>query len=102
MAPGAFSARTRFDLRPNRLSERLAARRAAGARILDLTLTNPTRAGLPDAPGLLAPLAQDAARRYEPAPFGLAPAREAVAADFARRGSRRRDRRCRRGLDSIP
>jgi aspartate/methionine/tyrosine aminotransferase len=81
-----FSDRTRFDLRPNRLAERLAARRAAGARILDLTLTNPTRAGLPAAPGLLVPLADDAARSYEPLPFGLPAARAAVARDFARRG----------------
>ena len=81
-----FSERTRFDLRPNRLAELVAARRAAGARILDLTLTNPTQAGLPAAPGLLLPLADDAARRYEPLPFGLPAARDAVARDFARRG----------------
>jgi aspartate/methionine/tyrosine aminotransferase len=84
--PAMFSDRTRYDLRPNRLAERLAARRAAGARILDLTLTNPTRAGLPEAPGLLLPLADDEARRYEPLPFGLPAARAAVARDFARRG----------------
>ena len=86
MARGTFSERTRFDLRPNRLAERLAARRAAGARILDLTLTNPTRAGLSDAAGLLEPLARDEARRYDPAPFGLEAARAAVARDFERRG----------------
>ena len=81
-----FSERTRWDLRPNRLAERLAARRAAGARILDLTESNPTRAGLPYPDDLLAPLARPEGRRYEPSAFGLAPAREAVAADFARRG----------------
>jgi aspartate/methionine/tyrosine aminotransferase len=85
--PAMFSARTRFDLRPNRLAERLASRRAAGRPILDLTLSNPTRAGLPDAPELLAPLAQEAARRYDPSPFGLDAARHAVARDFARRGT---------------
>jgi alanine-synthesizing transaminase len=81
-----LSGRTQFDLRPNRLAERLATRRAQGARLLDLTLSNPTRAGLPEAPALLAPLAHDSARRYEPEPLGLAAARQAVAADFARRG----------------
>jgi hypothetical protein len=81
-----FSERTRWDLRPNRLAERLAAKRAAGARILDLTGSNPTRAGLPCPDDLLAALARAEARRYDPSPFGLAAAREAVAADFARRG----------------
>jgi len=85
--PAMFSARTRFDLRPNRLAERLAARRAQGAPLIDLTLSNPTRAGLPDAPELLLPLARDEARRYDPSPFGLEAARAAVARDFARRGT---------------
>ena len=81
-----FSERTHWDLRPNRLAERLTARRAAGARILDLTESNPTRAGLPCPDDILAALARAEARRYEPRPFGLPAAREAVAADFARRG----------------
>jgi aspartate/methionine/tyrosine aminotransferase len=82
-----FSDRTRFDLRPNRLAERLAERRASGAALIDLTQSNPTRAGLPEARDLLAPLALDAARRYDAQPFGLAEARAAVARDFARRGA---------------
>jgi alanine-synthesizing transaminase len=86
MPPPMFSERTHWDLRPNRLAERLAARRAAGARILDLTESNPTRAGLPCPDDVLATLARAEARRYEPRPFGLPAAREAVAADFARRG----------------
>jgi hypothetical protein len=81
-----FSTRTRFDLRANRLSQALAARRAAGLPILDLTESNPTQAGL-DYPGdLLQPLADAAALRYEPAAMGLAEARSAVAADYRRRG----------------
>jgi len=82
-----FSERTRWDLRPNRLAERLAAKRASGARVLDLTESNPTRVGLPYPDDVLAALARAEARRYEPQPFGLRTAREAVAADFARRGS---------------
>jgi len=84
--PRMFSDRTRFDLRPNRLAEKLAERRTAGARLIDLTLSNPTRAGLPEARDVLAPLASDAARRYDPVPFGLPEARAAVARDFASRG----------------
>jgi aspartate/methionine/tyrosine aminotransferase len=84
--PRMFSDRTRFDLRPNRLAARLAERRAAGAKLIDLTQSNPTHAGLPEARDLLAPLAADAARRYDPVPFGLPEARAAVAHDFARRG----------------
>ena len=81
-----FSERTRWDLRPNRLADRLAAKRAAGARLLDLTESNPTRVGLCGPPDLLLPLARPEARRYEPSAFGLPAARAAVAADFARRG----------------
>src|ERR1017187_7306995 len=41
-----FSSRFHWDLRPNRLTRAIAAKRAAGARILDLTESNPTHAGL--------------------------------------------------------
>jgi hypothetical protein len=81
-----FSERATFDLRPNRLSARLAERRAQRRGFLDLTESNPTRAGLACPPDLLALLAAAESRRYEPVPLGLASAREAVAADFARRG----------------
>jgi aspartate/methionine/tyrosine aminotransferase len=81
-----FSSRTDWDLRANRLSRTLAAKRASGARLIDLTESNPTRAGIEGPEDLLASLARPEARRYDPAPFGLRAAREAVAADFARRG----------------
>ena len=81
-----FSERTHWDLRPNRLSERLAAKRAGGTRVIDLTESNPTRAGLPYPDDILASLARAESRRYEPVPFGLPAAREAVATDFARGG----------------
>jgi len=80
-----FSARTRWDLRPNRLSRVLEAKRREGTAILDLTETNPTRAFV-FPPDLLEDLAQDAGLVYEPSPRGLETAREAVAADYARRG----------------
>jgi alanine-synthesizing transaminase len=81
-----FSARTRFPLVANRLAQAVDAKRRAGVPILDLTESNPTRAGLPYPPDLLAPLAQPAGLVYEPTPFGLRSARSAVAADYARRG----------------
>jgi alanine-synthesizing transaminase len=81
-----FSKRTTWDLHPNRLAERLAERRAAGARLLDLTESNPTRAGLVCPRDVLAALARPESSRYDPTPFGLPAARAAVAADFARRG----------------
>ena len=83
-----FSARTRWNLTANRLAHLLADKRAQGRPLLDLTENNPTRAGLQAPPDLLGVLADPAALVYDPDPRGLAPARAAVAADFARRGAR--------------
>jgi len=82
-----FSARTRWDVRPNRLARLVSRKRAEGARLIDLTESNPTRVGLPFPEDLLSLLADPGGRIYEPAPLGLAEARAAVAADFARRGA---------------
>src|SRR5512132_3633354 len=71
----------------NALSHAIARRRAAGAPLIDLTESNPTRVELRYPMDLLRGLASDAALRYEPFPFGLPAAREAVAADHARRGA---------------
>jgi aspartate/methionine/tyrosine aminotransferase len=81
-----FSRRTPSQLAPNRLSEAVARRRADGGRIIDLTESNPTRAGFAYPDDLLAPLADRAALRYEPQPFGMMAARAAVADDYRRRG----------------
>lgn len=70
----------------NALSHAIARRRAAGAPLIDLTESNPTRVGFRYPADLLRGLASEAALRYEPFPFGLPAAREAVAADHARRG----------------
>ncbi len=80
------SSRLPRDLTPNPLSAALARARAEGRAVADLTLSNPTRAGLPYPLDLLAPLADPAGLAYEPEPFGLPTARAAVVADFARRG----------------
>jgi aspartate/methionine/tyrosine aminotransferase len=83
-----FSTRTSWDRRLGALARALAERRASGAEVLDLTETNPTRAGLLAPPDLLEALADPRGRWYEPSPQGLRTAREAVAEDYARRGVR--------------
>jgi alanine-synthesizing transaminase len=82
-----FSSRLRQSAGRNRLAVALDRRRREGLPIADLTLSNPTRAGFSYPPDLLEPLAQPRALCYEPEPFGLRVAREAVAGDFLRRGS---------------
>jgi alanine-synthesizing transaminase len=83
-----LSARTTWDLRPNRLSRILAGKRNAGVALLDLTESNPTCVGIPCPEDVLAPLADPAGRVYDPTPLGLPAARAAVASDLARRGTR--------------
>lgn len=75
------------NLDPNALARLVQAKRRAGTPIVDLTESNPTRAGLSYPDDLLAPLADARALEYDPQPLGLWPARAAVAADFRRRGS---------------
>jgi len=70
----------------NALTRALAQRRAEGKAVVDLTESNPTRAGFDYPADLLAPLASEAALRYEPHALGMLTAREAVARDHARRG----------------
>ena len=71
----------------NALSRALDAARATGREILDLTVSNPTRADLPyDAASIVAAFADPRMLDYAPLPFGLARAREAVAADFVAHG----------------
>jgi alanine-synthesizing transaminase len=77
-----FSGRLPHDLRPNALSELLREKRQAGARVLDLTESNPTHAGIEYPAGFLASLGAEAALRYEPEPFGLPSARETIAHEY--------------------
>lgn len=63
----------------NRLTEAVRRRRARGAEILDLTGTNPARAGIAHDPAILDALLAPAALGYEPESAGLRPAREAIA-----------------------
>src|SRR5512141_1611444 len=86
MSDAMFSKRASLDFTPNRQAEALAELRAQGTPVIDLTLSNPTEAGFVYPEGLLVPLAQPAALRYEPSALGLADAREAVSGEYARRG----------------
>lgn len=85
-APAVFSSRFKWSLDTNRLSQLIAEKRQADARILDLTESNPTRAGFEfPTTDILPALANPSAMTYEPQPKGLLVAREAVAAYYAER-----------------
>lgn len=83
-----LSRRTAEAAIPNALAIALEAKRAAGARVLDLTASNPTRCGL-DYPGeaILKALARPEALVYAPDPRGALSARAAVAGYYAARGA---------------
>jgi alanine-synthesizing transaminase len=81
-----ISRRLPEDLSPNPMTRALAALRARGVDVIDLTESNPTRAGFDYPPHLLQPLADTRALVYDPQPLGHLPAREAVACEFGRRG----------------
>jgi aspartate/methionine/tyrosine aminotransferase len=80
-----FSARVPPPLQRNAFSKALDAARAAGRDLIDLTISNPTRTGITYPPHLFAPLSGAGVAEYHPEPFGMRSAREAVAADYARR-----------------
>ena len=75
-----FSDRTNWKLAQNRFTEALERARAGGAKILDLTASNPTRVGLEyDSRTILAALGSERALDYDAQAKGLVHAREAVA-----------------------
>ncbi|HKN73608.1 MAG TPA: pyridoxal phosphate-dependent aminotransferase [Candidatus Acidoferrum sp.] len=70
------------------MSAALAAHRAAGKLLIDLTVSNPTECGFRyDEGAILRALCNPAALKYEPNPRGLDVARSAVAQYYAARGS---------------
>ena len=78
-----FSHRTDWKLTPNRFTEAQREVSAAGFEVLDLTVSNPTRAGLAyDSETILGALDRPEAMDYDPQPRGLRSAREAVAAYY--------------------
>jgi hypothetical protein len=80
-----FSNRLPAHVEINALSRAVASLAAAGTPLVDLTESNPTRVGLPYPADLLRAAVSERALCYEPQSFGLRTAREAVAADYARR-----------------
>jgi alanine-synthesizing transaminase len=80
-----FSRRTDWKLTPNRFTQAQRELQAAGREVLDLTLSNPTRAGLHyDAETILQALGNLKAMDYDPQPKGLRSAREAVAGYYGK------------------
>ncbi len=75
-----FSNRTNWKLTRNRLTEALEEARSSGGRVLDLTISNPTRVGLLyDEKQILQSLSSPRSVDYDPQPKGLPSARAAVA-----------------------
>ncbi len=81
-----FSNRVDFDLQKNRLTRVLEQKREQGTEVIDLTLSNPTQAGIhyPEEE-LRKALHEGCSFCYEPDPRGLLKAREAVAQYYADR-----------------
>jgi len=78
-----FSDRTNWMLAQNRFTHALAEARARGIKLLDLSLSNPTRAGLQyDEHAILGALASTRSMDYDPQPKGLREARRVVAAYY--------------------
>ena len=70
------------------MAQALEAIRRQGRSILDLTGSNPTRAGFVYPSDILQAFADPSILAYQPSPAGLAVAREAVARYYAARGAR--------------
>ncbi len=81
-----FSERFHWDSRPNRLTELLSQKHGEGARLLDLTQSNPTRAGLQYSLDVVRAFEDSAMLSYEPSPRGSLTARQAVSNYYAARG----------------
>jgi aspartate/methionine/tyrosine aminotransferase len=82
-----FSSRLNSSTEVNRITRRVRELRAAGVPILDLTESNPTRAGIEYPAARIASLLSNVrSLTYEPEPAGLPAAREAVAGYYAGRG----------------
>jgi len=72
----------------NTLTRALDRLRSGGVSITDLTESNPTKVGFEYPADLLDGLSSEGGYRYDPQPLGLRAAREAIAADYMRRGAR--------------
>jgi hypothetical protein len=87
-----FARRASWDLRASSLAAAVAERRQRGLPVLDLSESNPTRAGIVEPGAALAEAlaqvaAEPASRRYDADPRGDLAAREAIAALHAAHGA---------------
>ena len=74
-------------LSPNRFTQAVEEVRASGGEFVDLTISNPTRAGITyDRTAILEALQNEQSLDYDPQPKGLLSAREAVADYYRSRG----------------
>lgn len=90
-----FSRRTEWKLSPNRFTEALQELRAQGRELLDLSVSNPTEAGISyDAEVIPASLGAKESLNYDPQPKGLRSAREAVAGYYG-------EHQCRLDTDAL-
>lgn len=87
MTSNMFSARTNWRLTPNRIARGLEEMKKSGTRILDLTESNPTRAGFRYLePSLLTPFKNPKNLRYAPSPEGLLKSRLAICRYYREKG----------------
>jgi hypothetical protein len=77
-----LSTRIPGELRPNAISVLLEEKHRRGEPILDLTISNPTQAGIEYPAGFLNALADHRALLYEPAALGMPAARECIAREY--------------------
>ncbi len=82
-----FAQRTHWPTESNPLAKREQEYRKSGKKLIDLTQSNPTRAGLTlPAEAILGALADEKNLCYDPDPKGLLEAREAVCEYYAKKG----------------
>jgi alanine-synthesizing transaminase len=82
-----FARRTQWNLKPNELTLAIQAAKASGRELIDLTASNPTECGFAyEGERIRAALSNAKALHYEPEPFGILSARQAVADYYAQRG----------------
>lgn len=82
-----LSSRLNWTLTPNRLSALIEAKRRRGEPILDLTESNPTRAGLEYPAAILETLQDARSLVYDPQPAGSREARSAISEFYTERGA---------------
>jgi alanine-synthesizing transaminase len=82
-----FSSRIKWDLKKNLLAQLIEEKRRGGADVLDLTESNPTRAGfIYPRHEILGAMSEEQAMVYQPTPRGSLDARDAICGYYRERG----------------